>query len=70
MVPIFRAKGWSWDGPFDTLDEAVARAVSRARPGEVVVFSPGATSFELFKNEFYRGNAFKDLVLALPGEAP
>jgi UDP-N-acetylmuramoylalanine--D-glutamate ligase len=70
MVPIFRAKGWSWNGPYDSLAEAVAQAVGRARPGDVVVFSPGATSFELFKNEFYRGNAFKDLVLALPSEAP
>jgi UDP-N-acetylmuramoylalanine--D-glutamate ligase len=70
MVPIFRSKGWTWQGPYATLDEAVAEVARRARAGEVVVFSPGATSFELFKNEFYRGNAFKDLVLALPGEAP
>lgn len=66
MLPVFRAKGWSWLGPFDTLDAAVACAAARVRPGEVVLLSPGAASFELFKNEFYRGNAFKDLVLALP----
>lgn len=28
----------------------------------VVVFSPGATSFGMFKNEFDRGNTFKDMV--------
>lgn len=66
MIPVFRAKGWRWFGPFDDLEAAVACAAERARPGEVVLLSPGAASFELFKNEFYRGNAFKDLVQALP----
>jgi UDP-N-acetylmuramoylalanine--D-glutamate ligase len=66
MLPVFRAKGWTWQGPFDTLDAAFAAARSRAQSGEVVLFSPGATSFELFKNEFYRGQAFRDLVAALP----
>ena len=30
-----------------------------------VVFSPGATSFGLFSNEFERGNTFKKEVLSL-----
>ena len=66
MMPVFLAKGWTWLGPFADLDSAVACAEARARPGDVVLLSPGAASFELFKNEFYRGNAFKDLVRALP----
>lgn len=66
MLPVFRAKGWAWLGPFDTLEAAVECAAGRVRPGDVVLLSPGAASFELFKNEFYRGKAFKDLVLALP----
>jgi len=69
MLPVFRTKGWSWQGPYDTLEAAVHCAAARARPGDVVLMSPGAASFELFKNEFYRGHAFKDLVQAL-GEAP
>ena len=69
LLPVLRAKGWTWQGPFDTLDEAVACAARRARSGDVVLLSPGASSFELFKNEFYRGNAFKDLVRALPEES-
>ncbi len=68
LLPVLRAKGWTWQGPFASLDLAVDCAVSRARSGEVVLFSPGAASFELFKNEFYRGRAFKDLVRALPEE--
>jgi UDP-N-acetylmuramoylalanine--D-glutamate ligase len=70
MMPVFRSKGWVWQGPFDNLDDAVACAVDRARPGEVVLLSPGAASFELFKNEFYRGNAFKDQILALSEGVP
>jgi UDP-N-acetylmuramoylalanine--D-glutamate ligase len=70
MLPVFRAKGWTWFGPFGALEDAVACAASRARSGDVVLLSPGAASFEMFKNEFYRGHAFKDLVLALPGGAP
>lgn len=70
MLPVFRAKGWQWHGPFDNLEAAVACAADRVRPGDVVLLSPGAASFELFKNEFYRGNAFKDLVLALPEDLP
>ena len=70
MLPVFRAKGWKWLGPFDTLDQAVACAAGRVHPGDVVLLSPGAASFELFKNEFYRGNAFKELVLALPEARP
>ena len=37
----------------------------KARP--VVVFSPGATSFGMFKNEFDRGNTFKQLVRQIFG---
>jgi len=66
MLPVFRARGWTWQGPFGSLDEAVACAADRVRPGDVVLLSPGAASFELFKNEFYRGQSFKDLVRALP----
>jgi UDP-N-acetylmuramoylalanine--D-glutamate ligase len=68
LLPVLRGKGWTWQGPFTTLEAAVDCAVSRARGGDVVLFSPGAASFELFKNEFYRGRAFKDLVRALPEE--
>ena len=37
----------------------------KAKP--VVVFSPGATSFGMFKNEFDRGNTFKKLVRQIFG---
>lgn len=66
LVPLLISKGWTWFGPYDDLGAAVTLAAQRARPGDVVLLSPGAASFELFKNEFYRGQAFRDLVTALP----
>lgn len=45
---------------FDSLDEAFSAAVHN-KPQEVV-FSPGFTSFELFKNEFDRAEQFSQLV--------
>jgi len=47
--------------------EAVKRASEIAQPGDVVLLSPGATSFGSFKNEFDRGNRFKAAIQNLPG---
>ena len=30
--------------------------------GQVVLFSPASTSFDMFKNMYDRGNQFKDIV--------
>ncbi|MDD5198777.1 MAG: UDP-N-acetylmuramoyl-L-alanine--D-glutamate ligase [Terrimicrobiaceae bacterium] len=48
-----------------TLDEAVALARRAARPGDVVLFSPGTSSFDMFRNYGERGNQFKAAVHAL-----
>lgn len=42
--------------------EAVELAHQKALPGQIVLFSPGATSFGLFSNEFERGDIFKQIV--------
>jgi UDP-N-acetylmuramoylalanine--D-glutamate ligase len=49
-----------------TMAKAVELASRGASAGDVVLLSPGAASFGLFKNEFDRGNQFKEVVLALP----
>jgi len=51
--------GWTKQ-PFDTLGECVQAALDRARllPNATIVFSPGAKSFEKFKNEYDRGEQF------------
>jgi UDP-N-acetylmuramoylalanine--D-glutamate ligase len=60
-----------WDGAVKTevaasLADAVERAHAVARSGEVVLFSPGTSSFDMFKSYADRGDQFRALVQALP----
>lgn len=60
-----------WDGAVETepatsLADAVERAHATARSGEVVLFSPGTSSFDMFKSYADRGDQFRALVQALP----
>jgi UDP-N-acetylmuramoylalanine--D-glutamate ligase len=61
----------SWSGVVESeiassLAEAVERAHAVARPGEIVLFSPGTSSFDMFKSYADRGDQFRALVRALP----
>ena len=49
----------------DSMEEAVSEARKLAVSGEVVLLSPGSASFGLFKNEFDRGDKFKESVRSL-----
>ncbi len=49
----------------ETLEEAVMAAARVARPGDVVLLSPGGTSFDAFRDFAERGDRFKELVRAL-----
>jgi UDP-N-acetylmuramoylalanine--D-glutamate ligase len=53
----------------NTLDEAVA-AAGKAEPGSTVLFSPGTSSFDMFRDYVRRGEEFRRLVLALPDDLP
>lgn len=46
----------------DSLKQAVILAKRYSKPGQVVLFSPASTSFDMFKNMYERGNIFKELV--------
>lgn len=48
-----------------SMAKAVELASRSAEPGDVVLLSPGAASFGLFKNEFDRGEQFRKAVEAL-----
>lgn len=61
LVPLLRSGGISFDGPYPSLEELAGAARKCAEPGDIVVFSPGATSFGMFRNEFDRGRQFKAL---------
>jgi UDP-N-acetylmuramoylalanine--D-glutamate ligase len=50
----------------NSLADAVERAHAMAKPGEVVLFSPGTSSFDMFKSYADRGDQFRALVQALP----
>lgn len=46
----------------DTLAKAVMIAKQKALPGDIILFSPGFASFDIFTNFQQRGKAFKDIV--------
>jgi len=48
-----------------TLEEAVETAARLARSGDVVLLSPGGTSFDAFRDFAERGDRFKELVQGL-----
>jgi UDP-N-acetylmuramoylalanine--D-glutamate ligase len=48
-----------------SLEDAVRRARSLAKSGDVVLFSPGTSSFDMFKNYADRGDQFRNLVKSL-----
>src|SRR5437762_3277872 len=61
----------SWEGAsnidiVNSLASAVERAHAVAKSGEVVLFSPGTSSFDMFKSYADRGDQFRALVQALP----
>ncbi|KGK90413.1 UDP-N-acetylmuramoyl-L-alanyl-D-glutamate synthetase [Desulfosporosinus sp. HMP52] len=45
-----------------TFEEGVEKAISEAKPGDVVLLSPACTSWDMFKNYEQRGELFKELV--------
>jgi UDP-N-acetylmuramoylalanine--D-glutamate ligase len=48
-----------------SLEEAVTLAAKLAKDGDSVLFSPGTSSFDMFRNYGERGNRFKEAVNAL-----
>ena len=70
LLPALNNANVKYHGPFNSLDELFAEVKNnfesddfegKAAP-EIFVFSPGATSFGMFQNEFDRGNKYMDTV--------
>ena len=67
MIADFNANKIAYKGPFPSLDGLLSELKAEIdqadnEDSQIVVFSPGATSFGMFKNEFDRGNQFKSKV--------
>lgn len=57
--------GWTHFNEFNTLEECFGFALQKMEKKGILVFSPGAKSFEKFKNEFDRGEKFNAIVKKL-----
>lgn len=62
---LIEARGRACIGPFNTMSAVVAAAAKDAQPGDVVLMSPGCASFDLFRDEFDRGEQFRQAVRTL-----
>jgi UDP-N-acetylmuramoylalanine--D-glutamate ligase len=52
-------------GPYDSLNEALQKALAEATKEDVILFSPAFASFGMFKNEYDRNDQFVALVQEL-----
>ena len=66
LIPYLRREGLKFNGPFDTMAEAVNKAYETALShqggrdtSEIILLSPGAYADEYFANEFERGAEFR-----------
>lgn len=61
-IESFMQKGEKVKGCYDNLEALLEEVKKNAKKGDVVLFSPGATSFNLFQNEFDRGRKFNEAI--------
>ena len=67
LIPLLKKEGISFNGPLNTINDAAKKAIELGRKASpsTVVLSPGCTSFGMFKNEFDRGNKWKEAILGI-----
>ncbi len=66
LVDLIRQTGTSLELPVvQSMAEAIKVASARATSGDVVLLSPGCASFGIFRDEFDRGQQFRECVAAL-----
>ncbi len=68
LVPELDKAGVKYHGPFNGLEPLLLEAkedMNKSNSDEIFVFSPGATSFGMFSNEFDRGNKYMNEVKSI-----
>ncbi|HEY9722710.1 MAG TPA: UDP-N-acetylmuramoyl-L-alanine--D-glutamate ligase [Oscillatoriaceae cyanobacterium] len=65
---VLRAAGYSALTLADGFEAGVRAALDQAGTGDVVLFSPACTSFDMFKNYEERGRVYKSIVHQLAGQ--
>jgi len=73
LIPFLKANNIPYFGPFDTIDDAVKSANTKAHENtnyshtlmQVVLLSPGTPAQYPYKNEFFRGDSFRNSVLKI-----
>jgi UDP-N-acetylmuramoylalanine--D-glutamate ligase len=65
MAGQMREAGANVLGRFDSFEEAIEAAWRAAPEGGAVLLSPATASFGMFRNEFHRGERFREIVAGL-----
>ena len=64
LVQLFNTHHIPYQGPFSSLKKAIAVVLEECQAPEIILLSPGCASFGMFKNEFERGDRFRNLMNA------
>lgn len=62
LIPLLKEKNIEYNGPYEDFNTLLLKLKNEVQAGDNVILSPASSSFELFKNEFDRGNQFKNKV--------
>ena len=66
LIPFLNGCDISYNGPFPTMEEAVRSACEKAAQSQklmqVILLSPGVPAQCCYRNEFFRGDAFRKAV--------
>ena len=68
MERALHQRGLTPQGPFESMAAAVEAARRAVQPGDVVLLSPGCASFGLFRDEFERGERFRQAVAEIAAQ--
>ena len=63
LINELKTLGWNkFSAGFNDMESAVSEARKNAQKNDIIILSPGAASFNLFKHEFDRGEQFKQSI--------